>query len=183
MQKVFEKLSNPIIFVFVAAILRLVPHLPNFAPISAMALFGGAYLGKRYALTLPLLAMVLSDLFIGFDSITSRITVYGSFLLIGLVGLWLRKHRSFQNIVLATLASSVLFFVITNFGVWAFGVLYPKTPEGLLACFTAAIPFFRNTMVGDMFYSAVFFGGYELVRKLVTSNNLALVSIGGKKND
>ena len=61
--------------------------------------------------------------------------------------------------------------------------MYTKTSFGLLACFTAALPFFRNTMVGDMFYSAVFFGGYELVRKLATSNNLALVSIGGKKND
>lgn len=183
MQKVFEKLSNPIIFVLIAAILRLVPHLPNFAPITAMALFGGAYLGKRYALTLPLLAMVLSDLFIGFDSITSRLTVYGSFLLIGVIGLWLRKHRSFQNIVLATLSSSVLFFVITNFGVWAFGVMYPKTSEGLVACFTAAIPFFRNTMVGDMFYSVVFFGGYELVRKLAENRNLALIVNGGKRND
>lgn len=183
MQKVFEKLSNPAIFVFVAAILRLIPHLPNFAPITAMALFGGAYLGRRYALGLPFLAMVLSDLFIGFDSIASRVAVYGSFLLIGLIGLWLRKHRSFQNIVLATLVSSVLFFVITNFGVWAFGVMYPKTPEGLLACFTAAIPFFRNTMVGDMFYSAVFFGGYELVRNLAENRNLAIIINGGKKND
>ncbi len=183
MNNVFEKLSNPVIFVFVAAILRLIPHLPNFAPITAMALFGGAYLGRRFALTLPLLAMVLSDIFIGFDSIVSRVAVYGSFLLIGLIGLWLRKHRSFQNIVLATLVSSVLFFVITNFGVWAFGFMYPKTFEGLVACFTAAIPFFRNTMVGDMFYSAVFFGGYLLVRKFSENRNLALIVNGGKRND
>lgn len=183
MQKVFEKLSNPAIFIFVAAILRLVPHMPNFAPIAAMALFGGAYLGKRYALTLPLFAMVLSDLFIGFDSIASRVAVYGSFLLIGLIGLWLRKHRSFQNIVIATLASSVLFFVITNFGVWAFGVLYPKTTEGLVLCFTAALPFFRNTLVGDMFYSTVFFGGYELVRRFSINTKLAFVGGEIKNHD
>ena len=183
MNKVFEKLSNPAIFVLIAAILRLVPHLPNFAPIAAMALFGGAYLGKRYALTLPLLAMFLSDLFIGFDSIESRIAVYGSFLLIGLIGLWLKNHRNFQIIVLATLTSSVLFFVITNFGVWAFGFMYPKTAVGLLACFTSAIPFFRNTMVGDMFYTAVLFGGYELVKTIVENKNLAFVESGVKKHD
>lgn len=183
MQKVFEKLSNPAIFVFVAAILRLIPHLPNFAPITAMALFGGAYLGKRYALWLPLFAMVLSDAFIGFDSIASRAAVYGSFLLIGLIGLWLRKHRSFQNIVLAALSSSVLFFVITNFGVWAFGALYPKTAGGLTACFVAAIPFFRNTVAGDLFYTGVFFGGYELVHKLATNNKLAFVGGDIKNHD
>lgn len=180
MQKFFEKLSNPIFFIFLAAILRLVPHLPNFAPISAMALFGGAYLGRRYALVLPFMAMVASDLFIGFDSLTSRLTVYGSFLLIGMIGLWLRRHRNFQNIVLASLISSVLFFVITNFGVWLFSNIYPKTSQGLVACFAAAIPFFRNTLSGDIFYSSVFFGGYALIKKLAESTNLAIL---GVKND
>lgn len=181
MQKLFEKLSNPLIFVLIAAILRVIPHIPNFAPITAMALFGGTYLGKRYALTLPLLAMLLSDLVIGFDSIESRFTVYGSFLLIGLIGLWLKNHRSFQNIIFATISSSVLFFVITNFGVWAFGIMYPKTAVGLVACFTAAIPFFRNTMVGDMFYVAVLFGGYELVKNLSTGKNFAVLNQEIKK--
>lgn len=175
MQKVLEKLSNPIIFVLIAAILRLVPHIPNFAPIAAMALFGGAYLGRRYALALPLAAMVLSDLFLGFDGIASRLTVYSSFLLIGLVGLWLKNHRSFQNIVLAAVSSSALFFVITNFGVWAFGTIYPKTIEGLMACFVAAIPFLRNTLAGDLFYTGVLFGGYELTLYLVKNRKLATV--------
>lgn len=179
--KKFEILLNPAIIVLIAAILRLVPHLPNFAPIGAMALFGGAYLSRKQAFVLPLAAMVLSDFFIGFDGFASRASVYGSFILIVLIGLWLKKHRSFQNIILASLASSVLFFVITNFGVWAFGELYPKTSEGLVACFVAAIPFFRNTIAGDLFYTGVFFGGYELVHKLATNGKLAFVG-GDVKN-
>lgn len=179
MQNFFEKLSNPIIFVFVAAFLRLVPHMPNFAPIGALALFGGAYLSKRHALILPLAAMFVSDIFIGFDSPVSRATVYGSFLLIGFIGLYLRKHKNFQTIVFAALSSSVIFFLITNFGVWAFGSLYPHTSAGLVACFTAAIPFFRNTLMGDLFYTAVFFGGYELVRRIVQDKNLAILHIKG----
>ncbi len=175
MQKIFEKLSNPAIFVLVAAILRLAPHAPNFAPIGAMALFGGAYLGKRYAIALPIAAMFLSDLFLGFDGFSSRMTVYGTFVLIGLLGLWLQERKSFQNIVLASLAASVLFFVTTNFGVWAFGTIYPRTAEGLAACFVAAIPFFRNTLAGDLFYTGAFFSGYELVRKLAEVKNLAIV--------
>ncbi len=182
MQKIFEKLSNPAIFVLVAAILRLVPHAPNFAPIGAMALFGGAYLGKRYALALPIAAMFLSDLFIGFDGITSRLTVYGSFLVIGLIGLWLRERKSFQNVVLASLAASVLFFVITNFGVWAFGTIYPRTVEGLLACYVAAIPFFRNTLAGDLFYTGVFFGGYTLVSKFAYYRKPAILGKEVDKN-
>src|SRR3989304_5685350 len=125
MQKILEKISNPLIFVTAAALLRLVPHVPNFAPIGAMALFGGTYLNKKTAFLLPLVAMVLSDFFIGFDSVLSRFTVYGSFALIVLVGFWLRKERSVGKIVLASLTASVLFFIITNFGVWFAGSLYP----------------------------------------------------------
>lgn len=182
MQRIFEKLSNPAIFVLVAAILRLVPHAPNFAPIGAMALFGGAYLGRRYALALPIAAMFLSDLFIGFDGITSRLTVYGTFLVIGLIGLWLRERKSFQNVVLASLAASVLFFVTTNFGVWAFGTIYPRTVEGLVACYVAAIPFFRNTLAGDLFYTGVFFGGYALVSKFAHFSKPAILGKEVDKN-
>lgn len=173
--KRFENLLNPAIIIFIAAFLRLIPHLPNFAPIGAMALFGGAYLGKKWAIVLPLAAMILSDVFLGFDSFASRASVYGSFVLIGLIGIWLRKHRTFQNIVLASLASSTLFFVITNYAVWAFGGLYSKDFSGLIECYTLAIPFFRNTIVGDLFYTGVFFGGYELVWLLTRVPKAALV--------
>lgn len=179
MQKYLEKISNPMIFVVAAAFLRLLPHAPNFAPIGAMALFSGTYLDKKTAFAVPLLAMVASDFFIGFDSISSRLTVYGSFVLITLLGLWLKNRRTASNIVLATLSASVLFFIVTNFGVWAFGTLYPRTIEGLVACYAAAIPFFRNTLASDLFYVGIFFGGYELVKNLAGQQKLALVKIGG----
>ncbi|HSX57643.1 MAG TPA: DUF6580 family putative transport protein [Candidatus Saccharimonadales bacterium] len=177
MQKILEKLTNPLIFVLAAAILRVLPHAPNFAPIGAMALFSGSYLNKKTAFALPLAAMVLSDLFIGFDSWASRLTVYGAFAAITLIGFWLRSRRSVGNIILASLCASVLFFIITNFGVWAFGSLYPRTAEGLVACFTAAIPFFRNTLFGDLVYTGVFFGGYALVKNLASRKRINLAKV------
>src|SRR3990167_4540221 len=99
--------------IFLGAFLRVLPHPANFAPIAAVALFGGAYLPKKYALVLPLLAMVVSDFFLGFDSWTSRLSVYGSFLLIGLVGLWIRRHKNVWTVIGSSLLGSVLFYLIT----------------------------------------------------------------------
>ena len=176
MKKQIEKLVHPAIFVIAAALLRLLPHAPNFAPIGAMALYGGVYLGKKQALALPLAAMIVSDIFLGFDGWSSRLTVYGSFVAIGLIGIWLRKHKNPMNIFGAALAGSLLFFVVTNFGVWAFGTMYPRTLEGLVACYVSAIPFFRNTVTGDLFYTGAFFGSYELARQLVTNKKVALAT-------
>ena len=92
--------------------------------------------------------------------------VYGSFALVVCVGLLLRKRRSPLRIAGAALASSMLFFINTNFGVWAFGSLYPKTAAGLLTCYVAAIPFFQNTLAGDALYTAVLFGGFALAERL-----------------
>ncbi len=182
MQKTLEKLTNPLIFVLLAAIARLALHnsIPNFEPITAIALFGGAYLGRRSALALPLATMFITDLFIGFDSISSRLTVYGTFAAIGLIGMWLKNHRSFQNVVFAAIGSSVLFFITTNFGVWLFSGMYGHTLTGLESCFIAAIPFFRNTLLGDLVFTGAFFGAYELVTTFVAQRKLALAKIGGK---
>ena len=151
-------------FVLIGAIARVLPHAPNFAPIGAIALFGGAHMSKKQALTLPIVAMILSDYFIGFDSLEMRLSVYGSFLLIVGLGMLLKKHLNYKTLATATLASSMIFFLITNLSVWAFGSMYPKTFAGLVDAFVMAIPFFRNTILGDFFYSGLFFGGYELVR-------------------
>jgi hypothetical protein len=161
---IMKRLINPFLIILFAVVLRLTPHVPNFAPISAMALFGGTYLNKKYALIVPLVAMFLSDLFLGFHS--TILFVYGSFILIGLIGIWLKSHKSLKNIAAAALLSSLLFFVITNFGVWFMTNLYPKNIYGLAESYVLAIPFFRNTILGDLFYSALFFGSYELVVKL-----------------
>lgn len=158
-----NKLVAPAMFVLIGAVARVLPHAPNFAPIGAMALFGGAYMDKKQAFTLPILAMILSDFFIGFDSLPMRLTVYGSFLITVFIGLWLKKHNNLKNIIFGSLTASVLFFITTNFSVWAFGSLYPHTLGGLSESYFLALPFFRNTIAGDLFYSGVFFGSYALL--------------------
>jgi hypothetical protein len=152
--------------ILLAAASRLLPHPPNFTPIGAIALFGGAHLRERWlAFIVPLAAMALSDLIIGWHQLVPL--VYGSFALTVVIGMWLRDRKTVWPITGAALASSVLFFILTNFGVWASGSMYPKTLPGLVAAYVAAIPFFRNTVTGDLFYTAVLFGGFGLLERLV----------------
>ena len=149
-----------------AAALRLVPHPPNFSPIDAMALFSGAYLGRRgIAFVAPLAALVLSDLVLGFYHGVA--TVYATVALIVVIGWWLSSKRTPLRIGAAAIMSAVTFFVITNFGMWLFSGFYPVTYAGLVACYTAAIPFFQNTIAGDLFYSALLFGGFALAQHLL----------------
>ncbi|MCL5407340.1 MAG: hypothetical protein M1429_02500 [Patescibacteria group bacterium] len=152
-----------IFFIIAGVVLRLIPHLPNFAPIAALGLFGGVYLNKKYALAVPLLAMLFSDIFIGFAEFWVTFSIYLSFLLIGLIGLWLKNHKNFSNILGATFLGSVIFFLMTNFAVWAATPWYPKTIEGITQCYFLAIPFFKNTILGDLFYVGSMFGFYEFV--------------------
>jgi hypothetical protein len=148
-----------IMMTLAAAFSRLAPHPPNMASVTAVALFGGAYFSdKRIAFLVPLAALFLSDLILGFYHHME--VVYLSFALIVCIGLWLQRNRSAPTIAGAALASSTIFFLLTNFGVWAFGSLYPRTLDGLIACYMAAIPFFGNTLQGDLLYTVVLFGGF-----------------------
>ncbi len=151
--------------IIVAVILRLVPHIPNIAPITALALFGGMYLSKKYALAVPFIALVLSDLVLGFYK--GMFFVYGSFFLIGLIGLMVQRQRSARTIIGATLISSTLFFFITNFGVWLQSGMYPHTWAGFINCYTLALPFFRNTLIGDGLYMGMFVICYEAMLMLL----------------
>ena len=166
-KQILKSLVIPIMFIIVGMVARIIPHAPNFTPIAAMALFGGAYLNKKQAFILPILAMIFSDLVIGFDNIPMRLTVYGSFLIIVFIGLWLKNHNKFGNILTTSLFSSILFFVTTNFAVWAFWTMYHKTLMGLAGSYFYAIPFFGNTILGDLFYTGAFFGGYRLINIFV----------------
>jgi len=151
-------------FIVAAIILRLMPHLPNFAPIAALALFGGTYLNKKYALGVPILAMLISDYLIGFYNPWIMLSVYGSFVLIGLIGLWLKKHKTIPNVLGASIFGSIIFFLITNFAVWAVPhSMYPHNLQGLLQSYIMGLPFLKNTLAGDLFYVATMFGLYELV--------------------
>jgi hypothetical protein len=145
----------------------MVPHPANVAPIAAMALFGGAYLDKKYALVIPLAAMFVSDLFLGFHA--SMPMVYTSFVMSGLIGMWLKKHKSVPTVLFASVASSVIFFLLTNFNYFYVSSLYPKTISGFFEAYLMALPFFRNTLFGDLIYTGVFFGGYEAVKQYLSS--------------
>ena len=149
-----------------AAALRLVPHPPNFSPIDAMALFSGAYLGRRWlAFAAPLAAMVLSDSVLGFYS--GFWVTYLAIALVVLIGSSALSRVSTPRVAGAAIASSILFFLVSNFGTWALSGMYPLTAAGLAACYVAAIPFFQNTLAGDLFYSGLLFGGLALAEHFV----------------
>jgi hypothetical protein len=161
-------LITAVILILFAAFSRLIPHPMNFAPVTAIALFAGVYLNKRYAFIVPIAAMVLSDMFIGFYSYVYW--VYGTIIILALAGLWLKGRvengttgKKIAYIFGTTLASSVIFFLVTNFGVWTSGMFYEMSFKGLIECYVAAIPFFRNAIAGDLVYVAAMFGVYELV--------------------
>lgn len=159
------KLIFSFFLIAIGIVCRLLPHLWNFAPIAAIALFAGVYLGRNYALALPALTMLLGDSFIGFYEWKLMIAVYTSYLLIGLLGAAIKKYKSAEVIIAGSIIGSVLFFIITNFAVWQFSPWYAKSIQGLLKCYTMALPFFRNSLLGDLFYIAVFFGAYEAVMR------------------
>ncbi|HEU5482461.1 MAG TPA: DUF6580 family putative transport protein [Sphingomicrobium sp.] len=153
--------------IFAAAAMRLLPHPPNFSPIAAMALFSGAYLPRRLlAFAAPFGALILSDLVLG-GFYPGMNFVYLSFGLTVLIGWAVAKRKTALTIAGAALASSVLFFVLTNFGMWLFSGFYPLTWGGLVACYVAAIPFFQNTVAGDLFFTALLFGGFAIAERLV----------------
>ncbi len=170
-----------LLFVLIGVSLRLLPHPPNFAPILAIALFGGVYLSRRIAFVLPIFAIAISDIFIGYYGIILMIAVYGTFLLSVVLGFWLKKHKKWYTVGGIAILSAVLFFLITNFAVWAFTPWYAKTLSGIIQCYIMAIPFFRNTLLGNLFYVTVFFGAYEIaaawVRKRFSVTETKLVSI------
>lgn len=151
-----------VLLVMLGAAMRLLPHAANFTPLAAIALFGGVYLKRRDALLLPLAALVISDIVLGFDSLESRLTVYGSFLLIGLIGLAVRKHKNVATVIGGSLAGSVIFYLVTNFAFFYAPTMYPHTWSGVSSSYYNALPFFRNTLLGDLFYTGLLFGIYEL---------------------
>jgi len=154
--------------ILAVAALRLVPHPFNFTPVGAMALFSGAYLGRRaLAFVAPLGALLFSDLVLGFYH--GMATVYVSTALIAVLGMVALQHRSALRVGASAIAGSLLFFVLTNFGMWWFSGFYPHTLAGIEACYIAAIPFFQNTLAGDLFYAGLLFGGFALAERALPS--------------
>ena len=165
-----------LVFITLAtAAARLIPHPPNVTPIAAMALFGGAYfISKKAAFAVLLAAMALSDLVLGLTLYGKAIFllmpyVYACFLATTCLGLWIRPRSSPQRIAAAALASSILFFLVTNFGSWLAYSFYSRTWDGLVACYIAGLPFFRNALAGDAIFTVVLFGGFALAQRYVAA--------------
>jgi hypothetical protein len=143
---------------------RYLPHPPNVSPVAAMALFAGAHFSdRRLAFAIPLLALFVGDVFIGLHD--TMLYVYLAFALTVLAGIVIRKQQRITIIAAAVVGTSVLFFLLTNLGVWLTGALYPMTLDGLLQAYVAAIPFFQNTLLGDSVFTALLFGGYALLQR------------------
>ena len=162
-----------VILILLAAASRLLPHPPNFAPVAAIGLFAGAMLDRRAAWTVPFIALLLSDLVLGFYQPMGMLWNYLAFAACLLIGSGvLAKHRSLVRISGATLASALVFFTLSNFGMLATGY-YPFTWAGVVECYTAAIPFFRYTLAGDLFFAAMLFGSYALATSMARSRVVA----------
>ncbi len=165
------------VIVLIAAMTRLIPHPANFSPVGAMALFGSAYYSKRYlAFLIPVISMWISDLFLNnivysvfFNHFVwfypGSTFTYISFILIALIGISLLKKISVRNLLVSALLASVIFFIVSNFGVWFSSGMYPRNLEGLISCYIAGIPFFKNTIFGNLFYTITMFGLFELFAK------------------
>jgi hypothetical protein len=156
-----------IIFIIIGISLRLMPHPANFTPITAIALFAGAFLSKKIALAIPLLAMVISDFFIGFYDLKLMSMVYGSFILCVIIGFLIRKNKKSYTILGSSIMGTFIFFFLTNFSFWAFTPFYTKTLAGLIQCYTMALPFLKNSLLGDLTYVIIFFGTFAIANVLV----------------
>ena len=164
----YLEIGIAVTLVALAALVRLVPHLPNATPIAAMALFGGAILPKKWGWILPVVAMLATDAILGWYTLPIMVAVYGSFILTNLIGTAVRSKLNVSTVLGGSLAGSLLFFTLTNFAVWAWTPMYQPTIAGLVACYVAALPFFRNTVMGDLGYTVAIFGTYAIAVQLVS---------------
>lgn len=150
-----------LIIISLGILSRVVIHTPNFTPVLSMAFLGGMYLKGRQAVLVPLALMVISDLIIG--AYPLMVITWGSIVLISVLGLWLREKKSFLTVLGGSIASAMIFFVVTNFASWL--TLYPHTTDGLRQCYILAVPFFRSTFASTVAYSLVFYAAYEWLLK------------------
>lgn len=161
-----SKQSAKIFFlIFIGAItflIRLLPHSPNFTPVGALFLFSGVYFKKGHA-AVPLLVMFVSDFVIGFYDIKLMIVVYLSFMAMYLIGIFVKNKAGILSAAVGSLFGSLFFFITTNFAVWFFSSWYPKNLTGLMSSYLLAVPFFRNSLTGDLFFVLLFFGCYKFI--------------------
>jgi hypothetical protein len=163
-----KKYLPALLLVLLGVSSRLLPHPANFAPIAAIGLFAGMYLPKKFAFIIPAAALFTSDILLGFYTWQVMVAVYGCFAITSVIGLFLSKHKNLLTVASGTLSASIIFFIITNYAVWAFGTMYPHTVNGLFQSYMMALPFFKNSVLGDMFYTGMLVGSMEAIRFIQT---------------
>lgn len=161
----FENYIGIALVVF-GILMRLGPHPGNFAPVTAIALFSGVVLAPQIALFLPLTIMIASDLILGPHALYPL--TWGSFFLISLLGVFIRRDVKLSKIAYGSLGASTVFYLITNLGVFIFQNMYEKSWQGLGQCYLMALPFFRNSLLGDLFYTAILFGVFAAIKVFST---------------
>ncbi len=150
------------------AVVRLVPHPPNFTPVASAALFAGFFFDRRLvACAVPLLAVLVSDAVLGGYSRSVMIAVYAAHVFPVLLGLCFANCMTPLRVGGSAVLSAVVFYLATNLAVWCNGILFERTAEGLVACYTAALPFFQHTLLGNFFWSAAIFGTYAAANRIV----------------
>lgn len=178
--KSFSKNYIVLIFIAIAALSRMFPHMHNFSPLGAISLFGAAYFTRKWqAIIIPLAATWLSDLFLNnFVYANSGSSVnwfyyqgfywqYIAYLLITFAGFFIFKKINVNTVLAGALCSTFIFFIVSNFGAWASTNLYTHTFEGLLSCYIAAIPFIKGTIMSDLLYTSILFGSFYFLQKKV----------------
>ncbi len=138
---------------------RLIPHPPNFTPILSFALLSSVYSKNNLGILIPISIMVISDFYLGTHG--AMVWVYSALFIIYLIGYFFIKNISFKNILVGSVVGSLMFFIVTNFGVWLIG--YPKSLAGLMQCYIAAIPFYKNTLLSSIFYSTIIHSCYIVI--------------------
>lgn len=164
-RKLLKQIIPYVAIVILASAARIIPHAPNFAPIGALAIFTGYHFKNKFAWLFPISAMVISDLIIGLHATIPY--VYLSFMIMSFIGSYLKDSKG-KSLFASSLVASLIFYLITNFGVWATGSMYVKTFEGLMQSYAMGIPFFRNTVFSDLLYTFSFFYGYGYISNLVS---------------
>lgn len=164
MEKISPKTLTLIAIVVAVSLYRIFPHPYNITPVMALALFAGTYFEKKWmAFAVPLVSMFLADLFLGLHN--TIIFVYGAMAVAVLIGFWLQNRVSSLKVIGATIGSSLIFFLISNFGVWLVSGYYSKSWAGLIECYTMALPFLQRSMMGDLLFSGVLFLSYWQIQK------------------
>jgi len=158
------------LIVLLTVLTRFAPHPPNFSPVFGALLFGGAHLKNRDSVWYPVALLAVSDVVLTTQVYRmqlgwTQLLVWVAFAVVALIGRWLRNRVSVRNVLAAALAGPTAFFLISNFAVWLGWQMYPPTWEGLLACYVAGLPFFRNSLLSSVLFSALLFGAYELYRR------------------